>query len=182
MSYGITAYLLDTEQLKLVLGSGNEEYAESFKNLFSEQIEILDERFEDDDDGLLMDDAITGLIHGKFEHNAKYAYALEIICMGIGSPLYPLHLTQLSLRWLHSFKELRELGNDEGSLHGLIPMAGDFPGIGCIDRDAIEEKITLATNAIKDTEDDNAQECYYEYISWLERAKEKHLALVTFLY
>lgn len=184
----MTAYAVDLELLKSVLGSKDEALLSRLMAAYSADLAQLDEWFEDDiedgapSSGQALKELVSGDAPKSVSGVAQYGYALEILCRGIGQVMYPAHLTQLSTDWLAGRSGLDQLGTSPGPLLGLVPIPFDFPGVGCVAPDEVESRIAEGRAAAAVATDVGTRECYAEYIGWLEAARKKGVALLSFLY
>lgn len=188
MSYGIHAYAIDFEALTAALGSGDEVLLRRLQEDHRDELSSLDQLFDDDiaEGAPSVGDALRLLIKGgatpSQPDNAQYGYALELICRSLGEALYPDSLTQLSISWLSAQPALNELGAGAGVLRPLLPLPLDFPGVGCIAPDDVMEKVAEARAAASASLDPDTEDCYAEYLRWLDRALLGRRALLSFLY
>ena len=188
MSYGVHAYAVDLGRIRSLVGSGDEALLGQLLSEHAADLPQLDEllEVEIDEGEPSVTDALRLILRGEMgdaePDNAQYGYALELICRSIGHSMFPAQLVQLSAEWLGKQSELNVLGAVSGPLTGLIPLPFEFPGVGCIGPDEIDSRLQRAHEAASRVADPVAIDCYGEYIGWLEAARERNAALVSFLY
>jgi len=193
MGYSYSVYAVDLARLKKVWGSKDPKLAAAAKKQQAERIKDNGEWFADEiasgelpSLGQAIDEIVAGKVTKK-QHGSQYGYALEVLCMHLGT-----RVDEEEFTWFDEFldpllKQAKQPDTEKlvgrGSIPMKIPEPADFPEIGTIDTKGIAA-FTKALDAIEELaeDDDDAEEVIDEVRGWLAGAKKKRRQLVWFIY
>ena len=179
MSYALTAYLVDLDRLRSVIGSRDETLAEAIIETNSEEFDDADEY--DTDDYLPLVEALRQLINGDAltpREYTQYGYALEELCRYLGKPLDSIQWS--AARWsCIEATGLTRLLTEVGPPVQLPPKT-DFPAIGYLTRDEIKAELERATALKNSTPAEGVIELLDEYCGWLQKAIRRKRDIILF--
>jgi hypothetical protein len=158
MGYSHMFFAVDVAKLKGLYGSKNDALLEEVLESQAEEIEDNDGFFEDEiEDGDSPDTAtaLRDIFHGNPQRDAEgamYGYALKIICMHIGQPIYggEENVADVSA---HPYDSLLM----KSGIPIPIPEPSDFPVIGYLDFNQLDQEIALAKADHKKAASDSAE-------------------------
>lgn len=179
MSYILTAYILDIDQLKSVFGSNDQKLLNAIRENQVERLEELDECFEDEiEEGApttfaAIEQIVAGVITNSDDAAFQYGYAIEFICQELGERVLTDDLGILSVLKLNT-----KLSQPRLPLP--IPQPEDFPEISFLTAYEVttehsrftEEKSTWPQNKLRKSRE--------EFFEILSRARQSGKDLVTF--
>jgi hypothetical protein len=188
MNFGITAYAVDIAELKALVGSFDNDFLTILKfeqrNAIIKTNKRLDEIRGPSTFGV--EDYLSFILRADFinssTHEVEYAFALEIMCKGLGNTLRPEALKDFTRNLFNELPEINELGVKREAIKDLIPFPEKFPGIGCIDNSELEQKFILARQLFQIENNYQRKRYYQEYLAWLVEANEHNAGLITFMY
>ena len=138
----------------------------------------------------LLGRAIDRLIDGDFENLAgdvqkhDLGYALECLARFLsGREISGFDgLKGVAGRWLYDKPILKELvGGSPQLLAAKMPLPGDFPGIRIIPFEELDARMD-AVRGMDNTQDRDLRDAYGDYIWFIETARNRAQALITFYY
>ncbi|MBT8141809.1 MAG: hypothetical protein HKN88_01180 [Gammaproteobacteria bacterium] len=185
MKYGINAYAVDVDELISMIGSHDVNFLNSLKFDIADDISRFKrnrQRPGDHDIEELLSFIVFNDLRPSKNNNADYAYALELMCKGMGKAMYPEALRNLSRERFVELHEINELGSRPGPLFNKIPWPDQVPRIGCIPNREMRDRYEVAMQLFTIQEDHNKKAYYHEYIGWLIEANKRGSGLVTFMY
>jgi hypothetical protein len=158
MGYSHMFFAVDVAELKGLYGSKNDALLNEVLNSQTEEIEDNDAFFEDEiADGELPDTAtaVREIFHGTPRSDvdgAIYGYALKIICQHIGQAVWGGENGVANVAD-HPYDSLLV----KSGLPIPIPEPGDFPVIGYLDFDQLDQELILAKADHKKVASDSAE-------------------------
>jgi hypothetical protein len=207
MSYTLTPYAIDLEQLRRAIGSKDEALLAQLREEYPEDRDDEDP----DEEGITRDRALSDLIMGTprdEEAGYQYGYAMDCLCEHFGERLEAAYWESITWRVLQG-TGMGDLLHNSGSPVPL-PKIDDFPMIGHLPADRVKElasrlgdtppktvdltgkkkRRTLGQWAVDKVleritrrpmpGDDDLVECMEEYAGWLREAAGKGKAIVFF--
>ena len=181
MGYQTKMLAIDLGALRGVLGSKDAALLARLTKKAKKKIASHNAFFEDEigEGAPKLEDALAALIEGKpldEEHGFAYGYAFELLCdqMGkeIGDPeSVPAFFSDLKIP--------TKLGEGDHRLPVAIPKPKDFPGIGYLTREEMQQEIE-AFAPVADQYDESDPEAFF--IATLKKAFAMKRDVVTFTY
>ena len=181
MSYTLTTYLVDLDELRSSVGSKDDELIRSIIASNSDEFDDADD-FEEGTEYLPLADALRQLIDGSDldpREYTQYGYALEEVCRYVGQPA----MEWTALRW--EGVEAVGLGRwlvEPGLPVPLPPTDDDFPYIGYLTVPQIEperERVLTLKGSLGDGAD-GVIRLLDEYEGWLTEAIRRKKGIVLF--
>ncbi len=158
MGYNHMFYAVAIAELKKTYGSKNDKLLEEILAAKAEEIERNDAFFEDQiKDGSLPDTAtaLREIVYGNPRSDVEgaiYCYAFKILCMYLGEPIYGSE-GDVSDVSDHPYDSLLV----KAGMPIPIPEPADFPEIGHLEFDQLDQEIALAKGDHKKIASDSAQ-------------------------
>ena len=183
MTYSVSAYAVDLNQLIGAIGSRDKELAARVKENSAWRIESYD-------DPTVLGRAIDRLIDGEVDNPGgdvqahDLAYALECVAslLAGGEIGASNALKSIAGQWLYEQPVLKDLvGGSLGPLEGKIPYPDDFPGIRIIPLEELRARMD-AIRGVNKTEDRNLRNAYFDYMQFIETASLDKRSLIIFYY
>jgi hypothetical protein len=184
MSYALTPYLIDLEELRRAVGSRRQSLIAA--SLGGDPNELRDAWETEEDaevEGLVsFDQAVRHLVMGEplnQDCGSEYGYALERLCRHLGEVILPDAWG--AVRWAAvTDSGLEDLLTKTGS---PVPIPNtDFPVIGHWTAAEVAAKVSELGGSHLTSDDDELQELLEEYEGWLRKAAAKGNAIVFFYY
>lgn len=186
MSYGMMSYMIDTDFLASLWHCDDPQRLERIYQVTKESLHQRESELELRSGAMYM--ALRSIIKGDIpakhftERRVTYAYVVEAICGAYGTKLAN---HTMSPCWLDAFQPFPTLYNLSLNMEELpfhIPIADDFPMVGCIPNADVAAK--LAEHDQIDTSDlaSDLQAIGAQYRSWLEKAQQHGQGIVTLYY
>jgi hypothetical protein len=193
MSYTISAYLVDLNQLQQIYGSNDIELVSHIEQIHVEDIANLNTWIEEDweIEGPKINEVMRANVAGVFPwpyDQAPYKATLELFCKHLGSPLPNDMFVGLSPLGV-KFVEEEDLDIGELVFRSSSPVS--IPGIededmyrvGCMTYETAAEKLAKRNFISLAELDDDAewrQQAHTQFSSWLEAAVLSQKGIVTF--
>ena len=173
MSYGITPYRVDMDQLQALFGSQDTALKQRLLTRFADRIASLDELF-DQDSGYpktraVIDDFFAGTVSDPGA-GGQYWYVVNMLCDLCGTFLANDHWYPAACDELWELEHLRYFG-----LSGL-PYVMDFPSV----RSARSAALPMLEAEVKEKFTDNGQR--RQVLSWIADAQAHNQDLMLFYY
>jgi hypothetical protein len=186
MSYNVSGYAVDLDRLLGAIGSRDRDLAARVQEHSASWIESYD----GDSNGKpgLLGRAIDRLIDGDFENLAgdvrkhDLGYALECLARFLsGREISGSDgLKGIAGQWLYDQPILKELvGGSPQRLAAKMPLPDDFPGIQIIPFEELDARMN-AVRGMDNTPDRDLRDAYGDYIWFIETARNRERALITF--
>lgn len=158
MGYAHTFFALDISELKSIFGSKNDALLREILKSQQEDIEANDAFFEDEiDNGEVpsTETALRQIFYGDPQMDAEgatYGYALKIICQHLGETVWGGEHGVADVTD-HPYESILA----ESGVPVPIPEPSDFPMIGYLAFDQIDDEIARATAKHEKTASDSAE-------------------------
>ena len=186
MTYSVKAYAVDLDRLLGAIGSRDRDLAARVQKHSASWIEYYGRDFGKPG---LLGRAIDRLIDGDFENLAgdvqkhDLGYALECLARLLsGREIYGLDgLTGIAGRWLYDKPILKDLIGGSPRIAAKMPLPDDFPGIQIIPFEELDARMD-AVRGMDNTQDRDLRDAYGDYIWFIETARNRKQALITFYY
>jgi len=181
MGYQTKMLAIDLAALRGAVGSKDSALLTQLTDESTERLASHDEWFEDEiaagAPSLL--DALRALIEGDTldeKHGFAYGYALEMLCDKLGTEIgdpesIPAFFSDLKIK--------TALAEGDHRLPVPIPKPKDFPGIGYLTRDEMQQEIEAFAAVEAKYDESDPEACF---IAALREACEMERDLVTFTY
>ena len=185
MSYSVSAYAVDLDQLIGAIGSQDRDLAQRVRKTSAGWIESYDDQ-SDAAPGVL-GRAIDRLIDGDFanlgdvrEHDLGYALECLARFFSGGEIFGNDGLKGIAGQWLYDKPILKDLaGGHPGPLARKMPSWDDFPGICIIPVEELDARRS-AVGSLNKSADRDLRDAYGDYVRFIETARNKNRALITF--
>jgi hypothetical protein len=177
MSYVLTPFLIDLEQLRKAVGSRDESLLAAVVDASRSPDPDVDLRCEGQ---VPLSPELRQLVMGDpldDESGSEYGYALQLLCRHLGQEILPD--VWEGVRWAAVVDAGLEEPFETRGAPVRLPDR-DFPAIAYLTAEEIAQRISQLEHGHLTSEDRDLQELLDEYEGWLREAASKGKAIVFF--
>ena len=180
MSYTVTCYQVDIDELKKLCPSKDRNVLKTILRKQSAHIEDSNDYFADDiEEGAPpLETALTHLIMGEemnSEFGFMYGYALEALCIHLGQRLEMDAFESMTGGWFWELPDRIQSLVLSGSPIKL-PDIDDFPNIGHKTLAQITDELNNQDEYEPGTDEGDAFKCYYDTLAFCQNLKTGFVA------
>jgi hypothetical protein len=179
MSSVLTPCLVDLEEIRRAVGSGDESLIEAIRAHYPDKFGRSD---ADDDSGEIpLDQALRQVVTGEgpfADSPVMYLRAFELICSHLGEVILP------DMWGGVSWRALTDTGLEEVMMTGppvALPSSGYESWVGYLSAEDIAAKVAALGDSHLTDDDEDLQELLGEYEGWLREAADRGKSIVFFI-